>query len=164
MIKSCSVIIPCYNSSIDLLKKNISEIIDNWNDLSIKLLIIIVVDGELKKNSEKFKKVYELKSRFKEIILLKNKKKLGQQETVLNGLDYCNSDIAITIDDDAKYPVHNLCNLAKQLYESDYECFIGKPKLNENKKIRQLGTHLIKIIFNHIYKKKMKRYTFQVLD
>ena len=150
MIENCSVIIPCYNSSIDLLKKNITEIIDNWKDSSIKLQIIIVVDGDLKKNSEKFKEFYELKNIFKKIILLKNKKRLGQQETVLNGLDYCSSDIAVTIDDDAKYPVHNLCNLAKQLYESDYECFIGKPESNKNNKIRQLGTNLIKIIFNHV--------------
>jgi glycosyltransferase involved in cell wall biosynthesis len=160
MIENCSVIIPCYNSSIDLLKKNITEIIDNWKDSSIKLQIIIVVDGDLKKNSEKFKEFYELKNIFKKIILLKNKKRLGQQETVLNGLDYCSSDIAITIDDDAKYPVHNLCNLAKQLYESDYECFIGKPESNKNNKIRQLGTNLIKIIFNHVYKKKNEKIYF----
>lgn len=160
MIKNCSIIIPCFKTSKKLLEKNIIDIKNNWNDPSIKFDIILVLDGNINKESFEFQSIYELKKNYNEIKILRNKDRLGQQTSVLNGFDYCHSDIAITIDDDYKYPVNKLCDLSKELYLSNFDCYIGKPENNNVKKIRLIGTNLVKKIFNLVYKKDHERIHF----
>ena len=160
MLKSCSIIIPCYKTSIEVLEQNIIDIENNWNDKSIELQIILVLDGNLSKLSKEFNKYFALKRKCNNIIILKNKNKLGQQTTVLNGFDYCSSDIAITLDDDYKYPVNDLCELTKKLYNSNYKCFIGKPVTENENKIRSLGTKIVKKVFNKIYENSQEKLYF----
>lgn len=153
MIKKCSIIIPCYKTPFALLNKCIKDIIKYWDVSKFNLEIILIIDGGVKKNSDEFKEYLKIKKNYEVIRILHNKLHIGQQKSVLNGFDYSNADVVITIDDDYKYPVENLSKLVDKLYTEDLDCIIGRPKfLNENK-FRRFGTWLVKKIFNNVYKK-----------
>ena len=160
MLKKCSIIIPCYKTSFIDLEKDLFEIVKKWSDKSILLDFILIIDGGLSKMSEEFKSFNEIKNKFSNTKILLNKKRLGQQYSILNGFDFADSDIVITIDDDRKYPIENLCELAKKLFNSNYDCFIGKPKKKKFNFLRSLGTKIVRNIFNRVFKDKYDKIYF----
>lgn len=160
MLKTCSIIIPCYRTSFIDLEKSLYEIKKNWTDKSIIINFILILDGGLTPMSKEFKDYYEIKKKFSEVKLLLNKNRFGQQHSILNGFDFAESDLIITIDDDDKYPTINLCELAKKLYNSNYDCFIGKPINNNVNFVRSLGTKVVKNIFNKVYGNKKNKIYF----
>jgi glycosyltransferase involved in cell wall biosynthesis len=153
MPKDCSIIIPCFKTSFKLLNKCIEDIIKHWDRSKINLEIILIVDGGIKKNSEEFNEFLKIKKKNELVKLLHNKLHIGQQKSVLNGFDYSNSDVVITIDDDYKYPVENLSKLVDKIYTEELDCIIGKPKILNESIIRRFGTWLVKKIFNNVYQK-----------
>lgn len=160
MIKTCSIIIPCYRTSFIDLEKSLHEIKKNWTDKSIGIDFILILDGGLLPMSDEYINYYKIKKKFSEVKLLLNKKRLGQQQSILNGFDFSESDLAITIDDDDKYPTVNLCELVKELSNSNYDCFIGKPENSKVNFLRSLGTKVVKKIFNQVYDKKKNEIYF----
>ena len=153
MTKDCSIIIPCFKSPFNLLNKCIEDIISHWDTSKFNLEIILIVDGGIKKNSEEFIEYLKIKKKNQAVQLLHNKLHIGQHKSTLNGFDYSNADIIITIDDDYKYPVENLSKLVEKIYTEELDCIIGKPKILDENKIRKFGTWLIKKVFNNVYKK-----------
>ena len=153
MTKKCSIIIPCFKTPFTLLTKCIEDIIKYWDISKLNLEIILIIDGGIKKNSYEFKEYLKIKKNYEVIRMLHNKLHIGQQKSVLNGFDYSNADVVITIDDDYKYPVENLSKLVENLYNEDLDCIIGRPKILNENKLRKFGTLLVKKIFNNVYKK-----------
>lgn len=151
MLKGCSIIIPCFKTSFNLLNECIDDIINHWDSSKINLEIILVIDGGIKKNSKDFQEYLKIKNNNQLVKLLHNKLHIGQQKSLLNGFDYSNSDVIVTIDDDYKYPVQNLSKLVDKIYTEDLDCIIGKPKILNEKIIRRFGTWLVKKIFNNVY-------------
>ena len=151
MLKDCSIIIPCFKTSFNLLNECIDDIINHWDSSKINLEIILVIDGGIKKNSKDFQEYLKIKNNNQLVKLLHNKLQIGQQKSLLNGFDYSNADVIVTIDDDYKYPVQNLSKLVDKIYTEDLDCIIGKPKILNEKIIRRFGTWLVKKIFNNVY-------------
>jgi len=156
MNKSCSIIIPCYKTNFEILDNYIGDINNFWNIKYINLEIILIIDDEPKNTNEILKKFSNLKNKYKNIKVLLNNKNLGQHKSVLNGFDFANSDIYLTLDDDYKYPVNELPNLVKNFIDGDFDCIIGKPKKNTQSFLRKFATYFIKNLFNYIYFKKNK--------
>ena len=88
MLKDCSIIIPCFKTSFNLLNECIDDIINHWDSSKINLEIILVIDGGIKKNSKDFQEYLKIKNNNQLVKLLHNKLQIGQQKSLLNGFDY----------------------------------------------------------------------------
>jgi len=109
-----SLIIPCYNEAetiikvINKAKKFVNEIIvvnDASTDLTSKLL-----------------KVQQ------DIVLIENKKRLGQEKSIENGIRHSKGDIIITIDADLEHDPKDVPRLKAFFTKNDFDLVIGKRK------------------------------------
>ena len=119
MGKKLSIIMPVYNE-----EKTVEEIVKKV--LSVKLNIekeLIIVDDCSKDGS--YKKIEELKSKFSEIVLLKNEKNMGKGYSLRKGIEKASGDIIIIQDADLEYDPDEYGKLIKPILENRADVVYG---------------------------------------
>lgn len=119
MGKKLSIIMPVYNE-----EKTVEEIVKRV--LSVKLNIekeLIIVDDCSKDGS--YKKLEELKSKFSEIVLLKNEKNMGKGYSLRKGIEKASGDIIIIQDADLEYDPDEYGKLIKPILENRADVVYG---------------------------------------
>ena len=119
MGKKLSIIMPVYNE-----EKTVEEIVKKV--LSVKLNIekeLIIIDDCSKDGS--YKKLEELKSKFSEIVLLKNEKNMGKGYSLRKGIEKASGDIIIIQDADLEYDPDEYGKLIKPILEDRADVVYG---------------------------------------
>jgi glycosyltransferase involved in cell wall biosynthesis len=128
-----SLIIPCYNE-----KKTITKVLDKATNLVDE--IIVVNDASTDTSS---KILYDRQ----DITLIENKKRMGQEKSIENGIKTSKGDIIITMDADFEHNPEDIPRFKKYLVENDFDLVIGK-----RKNIPRKGEIELNKIFEEKYK------------
>jgi polyisoprenyl-phosphate glycosyltransferase len=140
-----SIVIPVYKSvsSLEPLYIGIAELM---NELNVTYEVIFVEDNG---SEESWRKLLELKKQFSSTItLIKLTKNFGQNGATLCGIDEAKGDVIITIDDDLQVSPSELKKLINCYSIDNPDVIYGVYKENTQNVIRNMGSKLIKRIFN----------------
>ncbi len=150
-----SIIIPVYNSQ-ETIKDLVHEIIKTLNQ-KYKFEIVLVNDAS-KDNSEKL--CIELTNKFDFVNFLSLSKNFGEHNAVMAGLNNCNGDYAVIMDDDMQHTSDALLKLIdigiKE--KNNYDVIYTNFKKKKQNFFRNLGSKLNDIAANLILKKSKELY------
>lgn len=131
-MKEFSLILPSYNQG-KVLAESIAKVKDTFGP-TCKL--IIVDDGSIDETEETLKG-------FKDIRILKNRKKVGKGYSVKRGMLFAKESFRIFTDADLPYGVEGIERVLKYL-EKGFDIVIGK-----RKRVTKLHRYMTHILFNH---------------
>lgn len=134
--KKLAIIVPCYNEINTILK--LYNKIKNYG-------IPIIVDDCSNDGTQKL-----LDS--KNINFIKNKKRSGYEQSIINGINYVNKNLRkinflATIDADLELPPVNLLRLYKKAKKNNYDLVIGA-----RKKLNRISEYLLSLYFKFRFK------------
>ena len=112
-----SIIIPVYNSSVNLLKL-IKEIYTDFNLKKISKEVILVNDFSNFKTEILLKKI---KKKYKKLILINLNKNSGQHYSTLVGIDRSVGKYIVTLDDDMEHSPKNIYKMLLHLKKYNYD-------------------------------------------
>ncbi|AOT69411.1 glycosyltransferase family 2 protein [Geosporobacter ferrireducens] len=146
MVIQISVVIPVYNS-----EKTLAELILRLTHTLQKLCTIqyeiILVDDHSQDDS--YRELQRLKKHHPQIKLIQLERNFSQQNALMCGLHYAEGTFIITMDDDLQHPPEEIEKLLKKL-EEGYDVVFGIPIKKNHPKYRNVGTKLIRWLFNKI--------------
>ena len=145
MIHTLSVVVPVYNAS-GTLKELHRRIRDAAASEADEVHIIFVDDSSTDDSFNIISQLTENDSLITGITLETNS---GQQNALLCGLRYSQSDFAVTIDDDLQYPPEYIPELIHKINEG-YDFVYGIPEKRSESSWRNTGTFLVKILLQLI--------------
>ena len=137
-----SVVIPVYKSSESLLEI-FNQVEAFFANQEMNFEIIFVNDSP---TFEPTKRTLEnLKAKSNNVVVLQNRKNIGQQLSLLVGLHYCSGDYVITIDDDLQHPIEEFSKLIDEIIRTDSDAIFAVPKYSDKKHSiwRNFGSYLI---------------------
>jgi polyisoprenyl-phosphate glycosyltransferase len=146
-----AVVIPVYNSekTLEELTARISKVI---NSLGRSFEIIFVNDCS-KDNSLNVLKEIKLKSPDLKLTIIDLTKNYGQQNAILCGFKYSNSEYVINLDDDLQNPPEEIPKLITKI-EEGYDAVWGKYSKKQDKNYKNLGSILFRKLNHKIFKIK----------
>lgn len=138
-MKKISFIIPCYNSPEILYEelKTIETLVLKQYPKS-DYEIVLVNDGSPKDIKKLLKKIESKISNVKIYELAKN---FGQQNAIMCGLNHCNGDIIVVMDDDGQTKASEIPKLIEALNE-DVDMAYAKYKEKKHTHFRNFGSRL----------------------
>lgn len=144
-----SFVIPVFNSE-NSLKELCMRIKKECKVQNVTPEIILIDDCSRDRSRDIMK---ELQQQDDKIKILVNDINLGQQRTVLKGIQFANGESVITMDDDLEHPPEALKKLL-ELIEQGNDIGYGVLKYDASNKsvIRVLGSNLRNILFKIIFK------------
>jgi len=151
-----SIVVPTYNRG-DLLNQTIETIVHYISEKVVHQTphgenlfeLILILDGGTEATKEAVLKLCKQYSYVKALWL---KEQVGQQNATLAGINYCQYDKIVTLDDDLE---HDLASLPKMLQKLDegYDLVYGVGRRKKRKFYRHLGTYLKECLFQWTIKK-----------
>lgn len=141
-----SVVIPVYNSTQSLILLT-EEIRAYFNAMEASFEIIFVDDFSATPTSTVLKQL----SKSDDVRVLYNTRNIGQQPTLLKGLNAATGDIVVTMDDDLQ---HDICalDLVVPRIEAGADLVFGVYEHYGDQATRQWGSKLIGLFFKRNYK------------
>ena len=134
-----SVIIPVYNSQGSL--RELMQRIDTTLS-AFKYEAILVDDGS---KDSSWNVLQELKSLYgKKIIAIKLSRNFGQHNAILCGMNYCEGNFVVTMDDDLQHPPEEMLKLIEKQKETDADLVYGIYTRQHNDMIRSSGSKFIR--------------------
>lgn len=128
-----SLIIPCYNE-----EETIEEVIKKSKNHVDE--IIVVDDASTDKTSRLLKNMDD-------ILLVKNKERLGQEKSIERGIRESSGDIILLMDADMEHNPLDIPRFKKYFIENKFDLIIGK-----RKKIPRVGEKKLNRLFLNEYK------------
>lgn len=116
-----SIVIPVFNSE-DMLDELQSRIASVFSQITDRYELILVDDCSLDNSWDKMKQLHKNSINIKIIRLARN---FGQHNAILCGLNYCNGNYIIIMDDDLQHPPEEIPKLIKKISEG-YLVVYGK--------------------------------------
>ena len=158
-----SIVVPVYNAekSLRLLYERIKMVFET--NIRMPFELILVDDGS---SDESYQVISELVHEDRRIIGIQLAKNHGQQKAVLCGIHFVKGDFIITMDDDLQHPPEEIPKLIEKLNSSDdIDVVIGAYSIKQHGLIRKLGSKLMDISSNVIYKKHkgLKLTSFRIM-
>ncbi len=149
MNKKISIIIPVYNSAINLknfISKLILIISKQFNNFEI-----ILVDDSSKDNSwEVIKDISKLNDTLVKAIQLR--KNVGQHNAIFSGLKYCEGDIIVTMDDDGQNPPESIEKIISEL-DKGYDVCYANYKIKKHNFFRRFGSYINNLFTSFLFNK-----------
>lgn len=158
-----SIVIPVYNSAkvLDELYDRIKTVFEET--IREKFELILVDDASKDGSLDVIKRLSEMDDRVKYIHLARNH---GQQRAVLCGIEFTGGDYVITMDDDLQHPPEEIPKLiAKMESNPEADVVIGMYDSKKHNGIRRLGTKLLDLLSDLVFKKdrKLKLTSFRLM-
>ena len=158
-----SIVIPVFNAenSLNLLYSRIKKVFETVVEMPFEL---ILVDDCSQDNS--YQVISELTKKDNRVTGIQLAKNHGQQKAVLCGIRYAKGDFIITMDDDLQHPPEEIPKLIGKMNRSEnIDVVIGTYVIKQHGLIRKLGSKLMDISSNLIYKKpnKLKLTSFRIM-
>lgn len=148
MWSSVSVIVPVYNSRSSL-EELYSRVTSELERIAVKHEIILIDDGS---TDNSFEKMYELHSRDSRIKVIQLEGNFGQQNAIMCGFRYANSDYIVTIDDDLQHRPELIDRLLSELSKG-YDVVYGIAEKKQHSIYRNIGSKLTDYLFEVVCKK-----------
>ena len=132
---SLSIVIPVYNGA-----DTIAEVVKNVDSLELPDLkqVVLVVDGSPDNSLEVCRDLC-VDFRFP-ISVIELAKNFGEHNAVMAGLNFCDSDFVITMDDDLQNPVSEVHNLFEYTRKNNYDVVYGQYRVKMHSGWRNLGS------------------------
>lgn len=150
-----SFVIPCYNSEqyVGNTVKQLEEVIEEKLK-EYKTEIILINDGS-KDNT--YKKIEEIAKNKKNVIAIDFTRNFGQHSAIMAGLNHCQGDIIICLDDDGQTPPEETIKLITALDE-DTDVVYAKYEEKKHSTFRNLGSILNSIMAHTLLNKPKDLY------
>lgn len=146
-----SIVVPVYNSSktLDELYNRIKDVFEN--DLHQEFELILVNDASKDESLEVIKRLSRMDERVKYVDFAKNH---GQQKAVLCGIEFCDGDYVITMDDDLQHPPEEIPKLIEKMAsDPKIDVVIGMYDSKKHNSIRRLGSKMLDALSNMVFQK-----------
>lgn len=146
-----SIVVPVYNSSktLDELYNRIKNVFENTINQEFEL--ILVNDASKDGSFDVAKRLSHMDNRVKYIDFAKNH---GQQRAVLCGIEHCDGDFVITMDDDLQHPPEEIPKLIEKMAsDPKIDVVIGMYDSKKHNCIRKIGTVMLNALSNMVFKK-----------
>ena len=159
-LKYFSVVVPVFNSekSLTELFERLKKVFNNMN----KTFEVIFVNDCSKDNSlEVLKNIYE---KNQDVIVIDLMKNYGQQNALMCGINYCNGEYVITIDDDLQNPPEEIPKLYQKIING-YDAVLGTYHIKHHKPYKNIGSYVIRKLNNKIFntENKIRFSSFRIL-
>lgn len=140
-----SIVIPVYNSekTLDELYERIK---DTFSQITENYEIILVDDCSIDESWKKLRNLHEKDKRVKIIHLLRN---FGQNNAIICGLNHCNGNCVITLDDDLQHPPEEIPKLIGKINEG-YMVVYGKYQIKRHDKLENFLSGIFQIFYHKI--------------
>lgn len=140
-----SVVIPVYNSekTLDELYERIK---DTFSLITENYEIILVDDCSTDESWGKLKYLHEKDKRVKVIHLLRN---FGQNGAIICGLNHCNGNRIVTLDDDLQHPPEEIPKLIGKMNEG-YTIVYGKYQIKRHSRFENFLSGIFQIFYHEI--------------
>jgi len=148
MNKELSILIPVYNSSENLC--NFIEELIQIVSKKFKVFEIVMVDDCSKDNS--WEKIKTLCSKYENIKGIQLRKNVGQHNAIFSGLNYCEGEVIITMDDDGQNSPESIADLVLEL-KKGYDVCYANYKVKKHNLFRRFGSFLNNIVASFLFKK-----------
>lgn len=146
MKNKISVVVPCFNESVNIIN-TYEKIIINLKKFSDNHEIVFVDDGS---NDNSFKIIEDLSLKNKDIVAIKLSRNFGHQNAIFAGLENSSGDIIFVIDADLQDPPE-LFNEMYNKWKKGYDIVYGVRKTKKEKSIlKKLLSDLYHKFFFHI--------------
>ena len=134
-----SIVIPVYNS-----ERSLNELFSRIdNALNATKYELILVDDGSKDNG--WKVIEELKKNNpKKITAIKLSRNFGQHNAILCGLNYCKSNVVVTMDDDLQHPPEEIPKLLEKYNETDADVVYGIYEIKHHGAMRNAGSYFVR--------------------
>lgn len=131
-----SVVIPVYNSE-NSIERVVTNLIDNLS-LKYNLEIVLVNDGSKDKSDEV---CISLFNKNREIVKFYSlAKNVGEHNAVMAGLNMCNGDYVVIMDDDFQNPISEVIKLFEYAIKTDYDVVYTYYAKKQHSFFRNLGS------------------------
>lgn len=141
MSRSCSVIVPVYNSE-GTLETLAAEVERGLSGLGARFELILVNDGSEDKSWEIIRRLAAERSWVRGICLMRN---FGQHNALLCGIRAAQHEVIITLDDDLQHPPEEIPKLLAKLDEG-HDVVYGAPAKPQHGLWRDLASHVTKLV------------------
>jgi glycosyltransferase involved in cell wall biosynthesis len=140
-----SIVIPVYKS-VDSLEPLYDGIASTMKELNVKFEVLFIDDNG---SNESWNKLLQIKNHNPTCVtLIKLNKNFGQNGATLCGINEAKGDIILTIDDDLQVHPSELKKLIEKHIQDKCDVIYGVYEEKSSSAIRNLGSNLIKKIFN----------------
>lgn len=136
-MEKISFVIPCYNSEqyINHTVKRLQEVIKN-SLKKYETQIILVNDGSKDKT---FKVIEQIAQNTDNVVAIDFTRNFGQHSAIMAGLNKCDGDIVICLDDDGQTPPEEVTKLIDAL-DNDTDVVYAKYEEKKHSLFRNLGS------------------------
>ncbi|MBS1647503.1 MAG: glycosyltransferase [Bacteroidetes bacterium] len=153
-----SIIIPVYNSA-PFLAETVQEVTTSIEKINPLYELILINDGS---TDDSWNVIKELKSKNKQITGVNFNKNYGQHNALLCGINLCNSDYIITLDDDLEQNPKDITTLYKKITEGGFDLVYGMPKKSTKNIFRKITRFVYKTVSRNEYKKAGEGSSFRI--
>ena len=116
-----SIIIPVYNSE-NIVEELVKQLNDSINSITyINSFEVIMIDDC--SSDESWKKIKEISKKFKFIKGISFSQNYGQHNAIMSGLEVCEGDKVITMDDDLQHSPSSINDLLNELNKGFDVCY-----------------------------------------
>lgn len=140
-----SVVIPVYNSEAGLheLLQRLDAALKGYDHQ------LVLVDDGSKDNSWNVIEQYKATQEKHSMVAVKLARNFGQHNAILCGLNYCEGDVVITMDDDLQHPPEEISKLLAKYAETDADVVYGIFEKKQHDAIRNAGSYFIRKTSKH---------------
>lgn len=135
-MKNVSVVIPVYNSE-DSIGRVVATLVENLSSM-YNLEIVLINDGS-RDNSEK--ECISIQAKYREIVKFYSlAKNVGEHSAVMAGLNMCEGDYVVIMDDDFQNPISEVIKLCEYAINNDYDVVYTYYDKKQHSFFRNLGS------------------------
>ncbi len=127
MMKTISVVVPCYNEEQSIVK-TIRELVDALSGLDIEFEVIVVNDASTDRSIELLSGIHG------PVKIITNEVQLGYGGSLKRGILQSKYNIFLIIDADGTYPCESIAELLKVFIENNCDMVVGA-RIKENVQI-----------------------------
>lgn len=150
--RSCSVIVPVYNSG-QILKELVERLKKVLEEVSSNCEVILVNDGSI---DDSWQVICDLANKYHLVRGINLMRNYGQHNALLAGIREAKYELVVTIDDDLQHPPEEIPKLLEKLDEG-YDVVYGSTKEEKHSFSRNIASQITKLTFQSIMKVKVAR-------
>lgn len=161
MADMISIVIPVYNGENSLIElyQNLKK---ELKAVEVDFEVIFIDDNS---SDQSYKKILSLNNKDKKVKGIQLAANFGQQNAIFCGLNYCQGDYIVTMDDDLQHSPSDISKLYFKIKEG-YDVVYAVPQNQDHKLYRKLGSKLTNKLFNLITPKtnEIKVSSFRIMN
>lgn len=135
---SLSVVIPAFRATRSL--RLLTEMLLNATGMEVKEVILVFDAGK----HQTWQEAQALAMRYPQVTAVRLGRNFGQHNATICGIQYCTSDLVVTMDEDLQHHPEDIPKLVKCMQDNAYDVVYGKYKVRKHRWWRNTTSMLLK--------------------